>query len=209
VKLNREERLARQGHGQSVRRRTVAHSKVAATWINAAVEDAEAHGRQAMLQLRSDPSGFLSLASSGPLGTANRRLDNLGRTLRIIVQKARIAFYINSHELYRPYLMPAYHQMDVHPTKEGAIAARDALIHGRSLDGDILHALGAAKFSLRVAIQSDGGDAALRRWGDTTRNQLQARTDGWLSDASHAIHAAVGWSMLRPEVRPSLERKKK
>lgn len=201
--MNRAE--LRQKHAKTLALRVRPHADTARAWIADALEDAEVHARAAIGQIPTNQPAFVGLARSGSMEAANKRLDNLGHAILSIVQKARIEFYVHSYKIQEQKARPAIHRMDVVPTREGAIAVRDALIHGRSLPGDITQAIDGVKFSLKAAV-SQGNDAALRGWRKATTDQLQAKVNGWLSDSSHAIYSAVSWSMVKPELRPALKK---
>ncbi len=193
-----------QNHARMLSIRVKPHIETARAWIDIAIEDTEAHARVAIGQLVNGQPAFVGMARSGSMEAAYKRLDNLGHALKTILQKARIEFYINSHRIFgSSYNKSNTHMVDVIPTREGAIAVRDALIHGRSLPADITQMMDNVKFTLKSAV-AQGTDAAIRAWGITTMDQIQARVNGWLSDSNHAIHAAVSWSVVRPELRPKL-----
>ncbi len=193
-----------QNHARTLALRVKPHIEITRTWIDIAIEDTQAHARVAIGQLVAGQPAFVGLSRNGSMDAAYKRLDNLGNALKTILQKARIEFYINSHKLHgSSYNKSNTHLVDVVPTREGAIAVRDALIHGRSLPADITQMMDNVKFTLKSAV-ANGTDAAIRSWGITTMDQIQARVNGWLSDSNHAIHAAVSWSVIRPELRPKL-----
>jgi hypothetical protein len=194
----------------SLRRRTMKPSDNARHHIHEALEDTEAHARNVAAQMVAEPLNFVAATRSGSLKAAERRLDNLTATLLRLIQQARMEFYVNSFELQRPYRDHRVHLEIIEPTQEGAIAARDAMIHGRSLLADLTQAIDKVKHSMKVAINSAAripmqSHTVLRNWKAMAKDQLQAKVDGLLSDSSHAIYHALAWATIKPELRPSLK----
>ena len=157
-----------------------------------------------------NPHDFTLGPRSPSLAGVRRKLDQLGVTLLQIVQAARMAFYVHSHELIRPHLNPDHHDMDVGPTQESCEACRDAQIHGRSLQADVLHIIDRVKFDATRVIDraaketGKSRDQLLKEWRTSANDQLLAKVTTWISDSSHAVHDAVAYSLIKPELRAKL-----
>jgi hypothetical protein len=177
--------------------------------IKAALEDAEAHAEVLIGQMTGDSQDLALMGTRGHLASANRCLDALGALLADRVKRARMEFYRDSHDLHKTSLVQGIHQIGVVPTHQGAIVARDAAIHGRPIGAEVTIAITSAKNTLLMAIQEARSNLGKSQnpvagWKSIARTRIEKKLEGWLSDSSHAIHDALLYALLLPEMRPKI-----
>lgn len=195
-------------HELALRKRIKEPAEIIVNLTRDALDDVLGHAGQVAGQMDGDGQDYVRLSRSGPLEVANRRLDRLGSAIVSSIKDSRVQFYVHSFELQIPDLNPDHHDMEVHPTHEGAVAVADAAINGRSLQQEVVATIEAVKFMLRNALLQCGitgrSEQILNGWKASASGQLTGKAEKLLSDSSHAIHDAVKYATIKEELRPKI-----
>jgi hypothetical protein len=139
-------------------------------------------------------------AAAGSLPTADARLGELYGSLARHVSDARGHFYRVSFAYHRSALDGTIHRIEIFPSADGELGARNARILGRSYDLDFRSLVDDAKAGLVSAVLAGGGDY-LGNWSIDHRDRIVARATQELSDSQIAIFEAVGQVLVKPELR--------